>query len=181
MADSIAGRLIVATPSLLDPNFFRSVVLMIEHDTEGALGVVLNNPLDVPVSDYLDEWDALVVEPAVVFSGGPVQQEVALAIGRGKTQTGERSDHIGHHIHLVDLDLDPSTAGFEAIRVFSGYAAWGPDQLEGEIAEGAWWVLDGTEDDPFVTDVTSLWSIVLRRQGGQLALFATLPEDPALN
>ena len=181
MGSSIAGRLIVATPSLVDPNFFRSVVLMIEHDDEGALGVVLNRPLEVPVADYLEDWEGLVAEPPVVFSGGPVQQEVALAIGRGSANAEGRSDHIAHDMYLVDLDLDPSSAEVDPIRVFSGYAAWGPGQLEGEINEGAWWVVDSTEGDPFVTEVGSLWSSVLRRQGGELALFATMPEDPGLN
>lgn len=181
MDASIAGKLLVATPSLIDPNFFRTVVLMIEHDDEGALGVVLNRPLEISVADYLEEWELLVADPSVVFSGGPVQQEVALALGRGSGDVEGRSDHIAHEIYLVDLDLDPASVEVNPIRVFSGYAAWGPAQLEGEINEGAWWTVDSTDEDPFHQDSATLWSSVLRRQGGELALFATMPEDPALN
>ncbi len=181
MTETLAGRLLVATPSLLDPNFYRTVVLMIEHDEDGALGVVLNRPLEIPVADYLEEWEYLVADPPVVFSGGPVQPEVALAVANGPHSTGDLSALIMEDIQLIDLDLDPAVVTFERIRVFSGYAAWAPRQLEGEINEGAWWIVDCLPDDPFVPDSGDLWSTVLRRQGGQLALFATLPEDPGLN
>lgn len=179
--ESITGRLLVATPSLIDPNFYRTVVLMIEHDDEGALGVVLNRPLDIPVSDYLEDWESLVAYPSVVFMGGPVQQEVALAVAQGPRDRDDLSALIIHDIQLIDLDLDPADSGFERVRVFSGYAAWAPGQLDDEIADQAWWVFDSTDEDPFVSDAQNLWSDVLRRQGGPIAMFATLPEDPGLN
>ncbi|MDF1595677.1 MAG: YqgE/AlgH family protein [Acidimicrobiia bacterium] len=181
MIESLAGRLLVATPFLLDPNFYRTVVLMIEHDDDGSLGVVLNRPLEIPVSDYLDEWESLVAEPRVVFSGGPVRQEVALAVARGPQSAGDLSALIIHDVQLVDLDHDPAEAGFETVRVFSGYAAWAPGQLEGEIRDEAWWVFASTPEDPFSSDAENLWPLVLKRQRGKVALFATLPDDPGLN
>ena len=181
MTKPLAGRLLIATPSLIDPNFYRTVVLMIEHDEEGSLGVVLNRPLDIPVADYLDEWDSLVADPPVVFAGGPVEPEVALAVGSGPLSEGNLSALIMGDIQLIDLDLDPASAAFDRIRVFSGYAAWAPEQLSAEIEEGAWWIVDCEVDDPFAAESAELWSRVLRRQGGQLALFATLPDDPGLN
>ena len=181
VVDSLAGRLLVETPSLIDPNFYRSVVLMIEHDDEGALGVVLNRPMDIPVAEYLEDWEPLAAHPAVVFSGGPVQPEVALAIARGPHDETDMSALIIHDVRLADLDSDPGGVGYDAIRVFSGYAAWAPEQLEGEIAEGAWWVFDTSPEDPFVGDAETLWSDVLRRQPGDVAMFATLPDDPGLN
>ncbi len=171
---SLAGNLLLATPFLIDPNFYRTVVLMLEHDDEGALGVVLNRPLDVPVRDYLEDWIELVADPPVVFSGGPVQPEVALAVGRGNKPGG-------HGVRLIDLEVGPASAGVDLIRVFSGYAAWAPGQLEGEQEEGAWWVIESEPGDAFTADAEQLWAAVLRRQQGELALFATLPDDPGLN
>ena len=181
VAQSLTGRLLVATPSLVDPNFYRTVVLMIEHDDDGALGVVLNRPMDIPVSEYLEDWEPLAAEPAVVFSGGPVQPEVALAVARGPHDDTDMSALIIHDVRLADLDSDPGGVGYEALRVFSGYAAWAPGQLEEEISEGAWWVFDCNPVDPFVNDTDSLWSSVLRRQRGDVAMFATLPDDPGMN
>lgn len=175
---SLAGKLLLATPFLIDPNFYRTVVLMLEHDDEGALGVVLNRPLDVPVREYLEDWIELVADPPAVFSGGPVQPEVALAVGRGNRAVGIPG---GHGLQLVDLEVGPASAGVEVVRVFSGYAAWAPGQLEGELEEGAWWVTESEPGDAFTADAEQLWSAVLRRQPGELALFATLPDDPGLN
>ncbi len=174
MSDSIAGTLLVATPSLIDPNFYRTVVLMLEHDDDGALGVVLNRPLEIPVVEYLADWIDLVADPPVVFAGGPVQPEVALAVGREGTSGGAG-------LRLVDLDATPAAAGVDRIRVFSGYAAWAPGQLESELEEGAWWIFDTEPGDTFKADAEQLWPGVLRRQHGEIALFATLPDDPGMN
>ena len=174
---SHTGRLLVASPLLVDPNFYRTVVFMIEHDAEGALGVVLNRPLpDAPVGEFLEAWESLVAEPPVIFLGGPVQREVALAIARSPAETAEWPALAVHDVGLVDLDSDPASVEVEEIRVFSGYAAWAPGQLEAEIEEGAWWVVDGTADDAFTLEAEDLWRRVLRRQPGRLRIFASTPE-----
>lgn len=181
---ALTGRLLVATPLLVDPNFDRTVVLVLDHDEDGTLGVVVNRPTTVGVNDVLPAWTNLSVDPPVVFQGGPVALDSALGIASvlGSSEPlGWRRVYGG--IGLVDLDAPPEVLAAElsAFRVFAGYAGWSAGQLEGELAQGAWYVVDSEPDDPFTPDPTSLWHAVLRRQRGELALLATYPEDPTLN
>lgn len=165
---STRGRLLVATPDLRDPNFARTVVLMLEHSDEGALGVVLNRPTDVPVRDVLPEWGLVCAPPACLFVGGPVQPDAAIALGRGPDGFGP-------------VDLDGDADAYSDIRVFLGYAGWAAGQLEMELAAGGWLVLDRAADDVATSDPSELWRTVLRRQPGRVAMFALAPEDPSLN
>ncbi|MQS07934.1 YqgE/AlgH family protein [Streptomyces alkaliphilus] len=180
---SLAGRLLVAAPALADPNFTRSVVLVLDHDADGALGVVLNRPTPVDVSEVLEPWAALAGEPGVVFQGGPVALDAALALAvvPGEGSLGWRRVH--GSIGLVDLDAPPEVLAGEvgSLRVFAGYAGWGAEQLEGELDEGAWYVVDSEPGDVSVPRPEGLWRAVLRRQRSGLALLATYPDDPSLN
>jgi putative transcriptional regulator len=186
----VVGRLLVATPMLDDPNFRRGVVLVVEHDPrEGTLGVVLNRPTEVPVGRVLPPWATLVTGPSVVFQGGPVALDSALALAR---VPGD-DDPLGwraldglpavSRLGLVDLDAPPEVLAAEVteLRVFAGYAGWSAGQLRSEIEEGAWFVLPGDPRDVFIDDPEQLWRRVLRRQGGDLAIVATFPDDPSLN
>jgi putative transcriptional regulator len=186
----VVGRLLVATPMLDDPNFRRGVVLVVEHDPqEGTLGVVLNRPTDVPVDRVLPPWATLVTGPSVVFQGGPVALDSALALARVPGQEsplGWRAlDGVPalSRLGLVDLDAPPEVLAAEVteFRVFAGYAGWGAGQLRSEIDEGAWFVLPSEPHDVFIDDPERLWRQVLRRQGGELAIVATFPDDPSLN
>ncbi len=188
MSDNLVGKLLVATPLLHDPNFVRSVVLLCQQNDDGYLGLILNRPLEDTVGEHLPEWEHLVSAPAQIFEGGPVQREVALALGR-RTDGGEDSDDaggwtaIGGELGLLDLRGTPSElwGAIEQLRIFSGYSGWGAGQLEGELREEAWFVIDAEPGDPFAEDSAGLWQRVLRRQPGNLAMFATFPPDPALN
>jgi putative transcriptional regulator len=189
-AESLGGRLLVATPLLGDPNFRRTVVLIVEDEPgEGTLGVVLNRPTEVQVAHVLESWTDLVTGPTVVFKGGPVSPNsaLALAIARGEEEPlGWRSldgSSMMSRIGLVDLEAPPQVIAAEitSLRVFAGYAGWGSGQLQAEIDEGAWYVLPGEPADPFMAEPQRLWQAVLRRQGGELALVATYPDDPRLN
>ena len=185
-----AGRLLVATPVLEDPNFRRSVVLVVDHDPEEAtLGVVLNRPTEVAVGQILPGWAGLADRPDVVFQGGPVGLDSALALAR-LPGTGEPLGWRAlegvpalARVGLVDLDGPPEALAeeFAGFRVFAGYAGWGADQLRSELAEGTWYVLAAEPEDVFTADPERLWQAVLRRQGGDLAFVATYPEDPSLN
>lgn len=192
MDDGIAvGSLLVAAPLLDDPNFRRSVVLVVEHDhEEGTLGVVLNRPTEIPVERVLPPWGELVTGPSVVFQGGPVALDSALALARvpGVDEPlGWRALDGGlpdvSRVGLVDLDAPPGLIGPEVVqlRVFAGYAGWSAGQLKSEIEEGAWYVLPGESGDVFMDDPERLWQTVLRRQGGDLAFVSTFPDDPSLN
>lgn len=178
------GTLLVASPALEDPNFRRTVVLLLEAGDDGALGVVLNRPSEAPVADALPRWQHAVVAPAVVFVGGPVQLEGVLGVGLAP-EGGEASGltAVAGRIGVVDLrrPAEELAVTSDGVRLMAGHAGWGPGQLEAEIGEGAWFPLDA--DPAFVldTDPGTLWRRVLAAQPGNLALLATFPDDPGLN
>lgn len=184
--ESMTGQLLVATPTLKDPNFDRTVVLLVAHETGGALGVVLNRATEVPVADVLGEWGHLAGDPAVLFEGGPVQPESAICLARTRPEVRRRVTgfhQVAGALGTVDLSADPdrlrdSVAG---IRVFAGYSGWSPGQLENEISSGSWFVFDALPGDPFVSRPDDLWAMVLRRQGDILAAVAHFPPDVSLN
>jgi putative transcriptional regulator len=177
-----AGRLLVATPLLGDPNFARTVIYLLEHDGGGTVGVVLNRPSHTPVGQVLPDWHDAVSGPAVVFGGGPVQPDGALCLGQlepGSTGIREVVDGVS----TVDLDGDVAVIAPNArrLRVFAGHAGWASEQLEDELAEGAWWVVPGTPADLFSDDPRAMWRRVLARQPMPLRLLSTYPVDVLLN
>lgn len=173
-----AGTLLVASPLLVDPNFYRTVVFVLQHDADGAVGVVLNRPSEESVESHLPEWARRLEDPPVVFVGGPVDRTVAIGFVRSD-RPAEPTALMG--IGMVDLGSDPAAGNPGPVRVFSGYAGWGPGQAEAERAEGAWLVLDAFAEDVFTSAPDDLWSTVLRRQGGKLAMLATFPDDLSMN
>ena len=185
-----AGRLLVATPLLGDPNFRRTVILVVEHEvTEGTLGIVLNRPTKVPVGKVLEEWTELATDPSVVFKGGPVAptSPLALALVPGTEEPlGWRAlDGAPALARLGLLDLGAPAGllapSIQSLRVYAGYAGWSPGQLEAEIDEGAWYVVGAEPGDVFAAEPERLWRDILRRQEGDLAFLATYPDDPGLN
>lgn len=181
---SLTGRLLVAAPALADPNFDRAVVLLLDHDEEGSLGVVLNRPTPVVVSDILESWAALAGEPGVVFQGGPVSLDSALGVAVIPGDEGPLGWRRVHGaIGLVDLEAPPELLGgaLGSLRIFAGYAGWGPGQLEDELVDGAWYVVESEPGDVSSPRPETLWRSVLRRQRNELAMFATYPDDPTLN
>src|SRR5712671_1386911 len=163
-SEALAGRLLVATPMLGDPNFRRTVVLVVEHEREqGTLGVVLNRPTKVPVA-HVPGTDEPVGWHPLESGAQPIPGAVA-------------------RIGLVDLDAPPGllAAAIVSLRVYAGYAGWSAGQLQAEIEEGAWYVLPAEPSDAFCPEPEQLWPAVLRRQGGELAYVATYPDDPGLN
>lgn len=188
----LTGSLLVATPLLNDPNFGRTVVLVVENEPSGTLGVVLNRPTQVPVSDVLAPWGDLTSGPQVMFQGGPVALDSALAVGGVAVPAADDEEPLGWRristdrtrgLGLVDLDAPPEVLAAElsSLRIFAGYAGWSAGQLEDEIAEGSWYVVEASPGDPFTGEPGRLWRDVLRRQPGDLALLATFPEDPTQN
>lgn len=185
--ESLTGQLLVATPTLKDPNFDRTVVLLVAHEPGGALGVVLNRATEVPVSEVLGTWGELARDPAVLFEGGPVQPESAICLARMRPDVkGSRLS--GFHqvsglVGTIDLSSDPDRLRdrLAGIRVFAGYSGWSPGQLEEEISTGSWFVFDALPGDAFVSRPDDLWAMVLRRQGDILAAVAHFPPDPILN
>src|SRR6266542_3739172 len=178
---SLTGRLLVATPALGDPNFNRTVVLLLDPNADGALGIVINRLTPVAVGDILPPWSTYASEPGVVFRGGPVSADSALGLASLATVEQRDDDEplgfrrLYNGIGLIDLDAPPEVLAGEvsSLRIFAGYAGWASRQLESEIGEGAWYVVDAEPADPFSFHPDQLWRNVLRRQGGDLALVAT--------
>lgn len=180
------GRLLLATPPMDDPNFDRVVIYMIEHRDDGALGVVLNRPTGEELGEPLDRWADLQAEPASVFLGGPVEPDALIALAFANRPVDEPSEElspVSGRVASADLTTDPALiAGLVgSVRIFRGYAGWGPGQLEGEIDAGSWLVLDAEPDDVFAGAPDDLWRGVLRRQSGRLAWLATAPDDLSAN
>lgn len=185
--DVESGSALVAAPGLRDPNFHRTVVLIIEHQSAGTVGVVLNRPSDVPVHEVLPSWSPHATLPRSLYVGGPVQQRAALCVAA--LPAGVDAAHtkgmikVRGSLALVDLDADPEEMAprLRGLRVFAGYAGWGEGQLAAEINRGDWLVVPALPDDVLAPADTDLWSRILRRQGMPLALLATYPAEPALN
>ena len=181
----LTGKLLVATPRLGDPNFTRAVILVLEHGDTGALGLVLNHPMGVPVGEILEAWqgEAEKAPPGVMFSGGPVSPGAIIGLVRtaGAAQPEGWHDVLGP-IGTVDLSVGPEDQPeLGGVRLFSGYSGWSADQLGDEIEDGAWFCLDAMEADLLTEEPEELWHDVLQRQGGQLALLANFPPHPSVN
>jgi putative transcriptional regulator len=185
MADSLTGHLLVATPALEDPNFDRTVVLLLEHDPDqGAMGLVLNRPSGLPLEEELGPWGQLATPPDEVFLGGPVQPEVAIALGwlLPDSTVPDGVQPVLDRVGVVDLRRAPTELpGLVAVRIYAGYAGWSPGQLEVEIAQGAWFTLAADPWDAATADPDNLWRDVFRRQSDRLRMLATFPDDPAMN
>jgi putative transcriptional regulator len=181
--DSLRGKLLLAGPTLLDPNFRRTVVLITEHTEDGAMGLVLNRQSTVAVGDAIPSLEWLESQDAIVHVGGPVAPTgvIVLAEWAEPDLAGLLVDgHLGFLAGEPD-DPDEVAGAMRRVRVFAGHAGWGPGQLEGELAEDAWIVADRIDDDVFTADPEALWAAVLRRMGRSFALLATMPLDPSMN
>jgi putative transcriptional regulator len=184
MADARSnGALLVATPRLKDPNFDRTVVMLLDHNDQGAIGVVLNRPSELAVSEALPEWTPHIAEPAVVFVGGPVAPGSAICLAESPQEPAEGWQPLFDGLGTVDVSRSPADLAVEiaALRVFAGYAGWAPGQLEAEIEAGAWVVTRGGRQDAMSADPATLWRDVLRRQGGAVAAMANFPPDLSVN
>ncbi len=168
---SLEGSLLISAPHLWDPNFRRTVVFIIEHNADGAMGLVINNPTDMDARGILPEWDRFIVEPPVVFLGGPVAVESAIGLARMTSGHGE--------VGLVDLATEPE--GVAALRVFAGYSGWGAGQLEDEMGESAWLIVRPEVDDVLDPDPRGLWERVVNRLPDSMRVLRTMPHDPGLN
>jgi len=181
---SLRGRLLIAMPVLQDPNFDRTVALVLEHTEEGALALVLNRPSETELDDPLPAWGPLAAEPPVVFVGGPVALDGAIGLARAAVPSeSEGWAPLFDDLGTVDLSRDPEDIAvpLERLRVFLGHAGWGPGQLEDELAEDAWAVVESAPGDALCEDPDTLWRRVLRRQAGRLAWLANHPVDPSVN
>ncbi|MEA2277041.1 MAG: putative transcriptional regulator [Solirubrobacteraceae bacterium] len=183
MAASLKGQLIIASPSIHDPNFRRTVIYMTEHGDEGAMGLILNRAAQTTVGEAVPDLAWLADAAAVVHVGGPVapQSVVVLAEFKDPAQSALLVDDDLGFVPAEVEDPGELAGALRRARVFAGHAGWGPGQLEAEMEEESWIVEVARRDDVFTADPDDLWSIVLRRKGDKYALMATMPMDPSLN
>jgi putative transcriptional regulator len=175
MEKSLRGHLLIAAPSLFD-YFRRTVILVLEHTEEGAMGVVLNRPSETTVGEAVTALADIADRDELVRLGGPVSPESVVALGEFADPNEAASPLVGS-IGLLDPDGPEPT--LRRLRVYAGYAGWGPGQLDGEVDEGAWIVEPLDPEDLFKDG--DLWAEALRRKGGAFSLVATMPADPSLN
>jgi putative transcriptional regulator len=178
--DSLQGQLLVASPSLLDPNFRRTVVLVTEHGEQGAAGLVLNRPSEAAVEDVVPQLEWLAAPEERVFIGGPVEQNAVLVLAEFEDPEDSPVTVFGD-LGFVALDEEDGAAPVRRRRIFAGYAGWGEGQLEEELERDDWILEPALPDDVFADDSDGLWGGVLRRKGGVFELVARMPEDPSVN
>jgi putative transcriptional regulator len=178
--ESLQGKLLVSSPALVDPNFRKTVVLIAHHDDDGAMGLVLSRPSEVAAADAVPALDGLPGATDPVFVGGPVQPEAFMELAEF-ADVGDAAAPIFGDVGFMPAESQPERLTIRRVRLFAGYAGWGPGQLEAELAEPSWIVVAAETDDPFADDPDELWRSVLQRKGGPFALMENMPYDPGLN
>ena len=180
--DSLQGKLLIAAPALVDPNFARTVVLIAAHSDEGALGLVLNRPLDTPLAEIAPVLEGLAEPGAVLHSGGPVAPESAVLLADFTDPSLAALLIVGDiGLPSAGCELSDLEAGVRRARVFAGHSGWAPGQLDEELDQEAWFVGQLAPDELWLADSTLLWSTTLSRKGGAYALLARMPADPRVN
>jgi putative transcriptional regulator len=180
--DSLQGKLLIAAPALADPNFARSVVLIAAHSDEGALGLVLNRPLETPLAQIAPPLVQLAEPGAVLHCGGPVAPQSAVLLAEFADPSLAALLIFGDiGLPSASCELADLETGVRRARVFAGHSGWGPGQLDEELAQDAWFVGQLAPDELWLADSTLLWSTALSRKGGPYALLARMPADPSVN
>ncbi len=172
---SYRGKLLVASPLLVEPAFRKTVILLLEDNDDGALGVILNRESEEAVESHLPGWGHFAAGSGRIHLGGPVEPAVGVALA--PLRTGDVATLPG--LRTVDLEADPDP-DLTSVRIYSGYSGWAPGQLDAELEEGSWYLLEASPDDPF-DEPDGQWERVLRRQSGLLAMMSTFPDDPEMN
>ena len=179
--EPLTGQLLISSANLFDPNFRRTVVLIGHHDDDGAIGVVLNQPLGVTVREAVPPLGGLVTPEEQLFDGGPVEPASVVVLADFLEPSRAQVIALGS-IGFLPPDADGAIS--EAIsraRVYAGYAGWGPGQLEAELEEDSWVVAPAFADDVFHADPVRLWDDVLRRLGPRYDMLRLMPRDPSMN
>jgi putative transcriptional regulator len=179
--DSTRGKLLIAGPGLLDPNFWRSVVLIIEHTDEGALGLVLNRPSETTVGETVSELEGLLDADDHLYIGGPVQPSALIILAEFEDAGDAALISFADIGVLAGGGTEDRAPAVRRGRPFVGHAGWGPGQLDAELDRGDWIVEPARAQDAFTSEPSRLWESVLTRKGGTYALVARMPPDPSVN
>jgi putative transcriptional regulator len=178
--DSFRGQLLVSSPALIDPNFRKTVVLIAHHDEEGAMGLVLSRPSTVTAVDAVPALAGIPGAGDPVFVGGPVQPDAFMVLAQFD-DISQAAAPIMDGVGFMPADAEPEQLAIRRVRLFAGYSGWGSGQLEAELGEDSWIVVEAVVDDAFADDPDELWRVVLHRKGGAFSLMENMPFDPGLN
>ncbi len=178
--DSLQGKLLVSSPALHDPNFRKTVVLVAHHDDEGAMGLVLSRPSELAAVDAVPALEGLPGATDPVFVGGPVQPDAFMVLAEFD-DVEDAAAPIMEQLGFMAAESEPEDLSIRRMRLFAGYSGWGTGQLEAELEESSWIVVDALTDDAFADDPDALWRAVLQRKGGPFELMVDMPFDPGLN
>ncbi|HST18137.1 MAG TPA: YqgE/AlgH family protein [Gaiellaceae bacterium] len=178
--ESLRGKLLLSSPSLVDPNFRKTVVLIAHHDEDGAMGLVLSRPSEVSAAEAVPLLEGLPGAQGPVFVGGPVQPHAFMVLAEFD-DVEDSVAPIFERIGFMSADAEPEMLSIRRVRLFAGYAGWGAGQLEAELEEPAWIVVEAEPADPFADDPDALWREAVARAGGSVSLMKSMPYDPGLN
>lgn len=179
--DSLKGRLIISAGGLFDANFRQTVVLIGTHDRDGAVGVVLNRPLDLTIEEAIPPLAELTGPKEWLFRGGPVEPDQAVLLVESADPAILTVPVLGT-VGFLTGDVSPGVrSSVRRARVYVGHAGWGPGQLDAELDAGAWIVDEARDDDIFTPEPRSLWRRVLERKGPPYTAIARIPFDPSAN
>ena len=177
---NFAGSLLVAHPNMLDPNFRRTVLFVSEHEpAEGALGVIINRPLDRPVAELVSGSPPTGLADVPVFLGGPVgKNQLMFAAFEWKKGAGLK---LNHNIAFDEGHDVQSNKSLVTVCAFVGYAGWGAGQLESEVKQKAWVVQNANPSLLKLDRLPNLWFDIMRKLGPWYKMLAAAPDDPSLN
>src|SRR5205809_201930 len=177
---SFAGSLLVARPNMLDPNFRRTVLFISEHDpNEGALGVIINRPLERQVADLVSETPPAGLAEVPVFLGGPVGKN-QLMFAAFEWQKGKGLE-LNHNVAFEAANHGAEQKNLVTICAFVGYAGWGAGQLESELKQKAWLLQKANPSVLQLDRLPNLWFDIMRSLGPWYKMLAAAPDDPSLN
>ena len=177
---NFAGSLLVAHPNMLDPNFRRTVLFVSEHEpNEGALGVIINRPLDRPVAELVSGAPPSGLADVPVFLGGPVgKNQLMFAAFEWQKGAGLK---LNHNLALDEESDTHNSKNLLTVCAFVGYAGWGAGQLESEVKQKAWVVQKASPSLLKLERLPNLWFEIMRTLGPWYKMLAAAPDDPSLN
>jgi putative transcriptional regulator len=188
MPKLLTGSFLIAAKHLRDPNFYRSVVLMVEHNDTGAMGLIVNRPSQVTVSRALQGHFELPDTGDVVFTGGPVEKAALFILHNSQEFDGNESPvvpglFVGNSSRVFEDIVLSASAGHDELkfRIFAGCAGWAPQQLEGELSRGDWLTVPATTELIFHPDPYEIWDRVCQQVAQQTGYLPSSPANAELN
>jgi putative transcriptional regulator len=175
--DIAAGKLLVASRDLGDPNFARTVVLLVRLEEDGVVGLIVNRRTKVPVARALEDLKSARGRPDLLYAGGPVGRADVLALARSKTKLDD-AEHVFGDVYLVNsaalLEKTMAASSADSLHIYAGYAGWTPRQLEGEVEIGAWFIFPADAGTVFAANPESLWPRFIERTEERVAMARTI-------